>query len=567
MTTKLKTLRSKLAALRRARRSVRLGSVWSVVSIAVLWLMTLAFLADWTFEMSVAQRVVLLFVCAAALLWALRRFAAPFVGKGESVLDVALLVEKEQGIDSDLVAALEFESADAASWGSGELREAVVARAEKLERSVDFFAGFSSAALKNRLAVLLVTVLSLASFSFFYPDHAWRFFQRIALGSQHYPTRTRIVEVKLGDTVLTASGLAVDRLTGEELTPTIAFGKTLVFEIRCEGELPDGGVVEVESFQNDLASRVELEATEDETGGGVVFRGEIERLTESIVYQIRIGDARTDPARVDVIPSPLVQLELVAHAPKYVVEHGRAPRIESGARQIAVVEGTTVDVRLRASNTALVSATITIDEKPYPLQRMDSEGKAWSLTATDSPLTPVTAPVRYSIQVVDRNTLPLEQAIEGSIRILTDRKPAVRAVVVSQKVLPTAKPRIEYAARDDYGLDRIELRIVVERPGHETRDPIRRVIRKFATPQSTVASMHVLDLAALGLRKGDQVELTVEAFDYRGDLDGKAARSDALLLQVTDERGVISSMQESDERSARQLDAIIEKQLGIGGSR
>ncbi len=537
--------------------------MWSIVSIAVLWLMALAFLADWTFEMTVAQRVVLLAACAAALLWALRRFAAPFIGKGESVLDVALLVEKQQGIDSDLVAALEFERAEAASWGSGELRDAVVVRAAEIESRVDVFAGFSSAALKSRLAVLLVTVLALSSVSAVFPDHVWRFFQRLALGSQHYPTRTRIVEVKLGDTVLTASGLAVDLDTGEEHTPKSAFGKALAFEIRCEGELPGGGFVEVQSFQSDLASRVELEATDDEG----VYRGDIERLTESIRYQIRAGDARTDPARIEVIPLPLVQLELVAHAPKYVVDHGLAPRIEPGARQIAVVEGTTVDVRLRASNTALVTATVTIDEKAYPLQPTDTEGKTWSLTATESPLTPVTAPVRYSIQVLDRNKLGLEQPIEGAIRILTDRKPVVRALVVSQKVLPTAKPRIEYAARDDYGLDRIELRIVVERPGHETGEPIRRVIRKFAKPESAVASRHVLDLAPLGLRKGDQIGLTVEAFDYRGDLDGKAARSDALMLQVTDERGVISSMQESDERSARQLDAIIEKQLGIGGSR
>jgi hypothetical protein len=35
---------------------------------------------------------------------------------------------------------------------------------------------------------------------------------------------------------------------------------------------------------------------------------------------------------------------------------------------------------------------------------------------------------------------------------------------------------------------------------------------------------------------------------------------------VTDERGVLASLMESDEKSARQLDAIIQRQLGIGGS-
>jgi hypothetical protein len=65
--------------------------------------------------------------------------------------------------------------------------------------------------------------------------------------------------------------------------------------------------------------------------------------------------------------------------------------------------------------------------------------------------------------------------------------------------------------------------------------------------------------------KGDQLKVTVEAVDYRGSLPGKSAASEPLSLFVTDERGVLAAMVESDQRSARQLDAIIERQLGIGG--
>ena len=65
-------------------------------------------------------------------------------------------------------------------------------------------------------------------------------------------------------------------------------------------------------------------------------------------------------------------------------------------------------------------------------------------------------------------------------------------------------------------------------------------------------------------RKGDQVRVMLEATDFRGGRTGRTAVSDTLQLTVTDESGILSALSESDERSARQLDAIIRRQLGIG---
>jgi hypothetical protein len=73
-------------------------------------------------------------------------------------------------------------------------------------------------------------------------------------------------------------------------------------------------------------------------------------------------------------------------------------------------------------------------------------------------------------------------------------------------------------------------------------------------------------IASLGLRPGDQVRLTVRAADYRGKADGRTATSDPILLDITDESGIIASLSESDERSAGQLEAIIERELKAGGT-
>jgi hypothetical protein len=66
------------------------------------------------------------------------------------------------------------------------------------------------------------------------------------------------------------------------------------------------------------------------------------------------------------------------------------------------------------------------------------------------------------------------------------------------------------------------------------------------------------------LTKGDEVHVTLEAIDFRGANAGQSARSEPIILRVTDESGVLAGLSEADERSARQLDAIIQRQLGIG---
>ena len=67
-------------------------------------------------------------IAIAVGIWAYRKFAAPWLAKRESDIDMALLVERQNKIDSDLVAALQFESPEAKGWGSVRLEDAVIDR-------------------------------------------------------------------------------------------------------------------------------------------------------------------------------------------------------------------------------------------------------------------------------------------------------------------------------------------------------------------------------------------------------------------------------------------------------
>ena len=73
-------------------------------------------------------------------------------------------------------------------------------------------------------------------------------------------------------------------------------------------------------------------------------------------------------------------------------------------------------------------------------------------------------------------------------------------------------------------------------------------------------------LEDLDLKIGDRVAVTIEAFDYRGAAAGKASRSERLVFQVTDRKGVLDALRELDAQMNKKLDQIINAQLGGGAS-
>jgi hypothetical protein len=85
----------------------------------------------------------------------------------------------------------------------------------------------------------------------------------------------------------------------------------------------------------------------------------------------------------------------------------------------------------------------------------------------------------------------------------------------------------------------------------------------------SLTGSHTLALAPLQLTKGDRLKLTLEVTDYRGeneqgDAIGIAYQSDPLVLEISDEAGVLAAISEADPRSEERLTEIIKRQLGIG---
>lgn len=662
--SKLAPLHNQLAALKNTRATVRLVTAFAALATAILWALIGIFVLDVWFELPIVPRLIVMVVGALASFWAFTKYTQPMLGIVETEMDMALMVERQQKIDSDIVAALQFESPEAAGWGSRQLETAVIDYVAEFGNGLDVFEGFSREQMTRRATILGVTALVVVAFVLIAPTYASVFFNRLLLRSQHYPSDTMIQQVVVNDSLLLTPadhGAAPATMKGAQ-------GHPMIFYVHCAGELPETGTLRVRSASGGSARPVELKpltleerlsllrsaqskledaiAKEEVDVSGpwqdglvalttfdcpsaatkvrelkedrqqlpailddvkqtmadwpakanetAVYSGDMGRLVDEVRYNIYVGDAWTDSALLKMIPLPVVELQPKVVPPEYA-RNGKEEE-PTTSRQISVLEGSEVQLSLRSVNDKpLRDAWIIVKGKQgaqkLPLAKTDSRGLAWALSDVKSPLKRVTEELRYEIQVTDADGLHLETPIRGVIRLRPDRAPSGSAEVVHRVVLPTARPTIGYRLNDDYGISKLVLNVEIERNPEAlgTPDPaasenpspaaavegeqdnkvtftLHNVTQKpILTPQP-VRGSYELALSPLMLAKGDRLKLTLEITDYRGSTPGEAYLSDPLILEISDESGVLAAISEADERSEQRLTDIIKKQLGIGES-
>jgi hypothetical protein len=615
MTSRLATLRSQLASLRRARAGVRAATAWSAVGVAAVWALAALFVLDVLFELPVPQRLVVMLLAGAGVGWAFWRFTRPLMGRSESELDMALLVERQQEIDSDLVAAIQFEAPEATTWGSPQLESAVIDYVASVGRGINVFEGFSRQQMLRRGGLLAISLLAILIAALAAPAYVSAFANRLLLGSRHYPTATVIEQIAInGRPVLSAAEQLAGQSGMRPLDLKAAQGRPVTFRIHLAGDLPAKGTVHLRSL-GASRSRTTFELKRD--GDSLVYAGELPRLLEPLSYKVFLGDAWTDPARIEMVPLPIVETQLTPSFPRYA-SSGK-DSFDRAGRQVAVLEGTSIQLAIECKNKKrLRSAWMTVkigdQSQRHELVKQDAEGYRWSLaedqSSTDkSPLASIRQELRYEIQVIDEDELSLEVPLRGTIRIRPDRPPSGLADVVHKVVLPTAEPLIEYRAMDDYGIAGLALVVEVERqstaPLTSAQQPLANAGggSAVAPMESSPADMtpaaevpverHRYDLlrqtqpltgnrlpaqgkfaaslSPLKLVKGDRIKITLEVTDYRGENDagqavGTIFRSEPLVLEISDESGVLAAISEADQRSEERLTDIIKRQLGIGES-
>jgi len=554
---RLEQLRRELIGLAHRRRRLRRATAAAAVLAACLVLLLAMLWADWAMNMSRAQRAAMLALGVGALVWVVRRYVRPWLFQREGPWDMALLVERQAAIDSDVIAALQFESTEARRWGSPALRQAVIDSVAERSPDLPLEPGLPTAPLRRRTRLLALAVVGWLAVAVLCPRHVAVFFQRIVFSQKHYPSRTSIV-------ALSINGVAVDATVPGRVA--VAQGRSARFEMTVRGKLPESGEVRLVAAVSGSRTTIELKSAGEQPGRYVAETG---GLSETLDYQCVVNDAWTESGRLDVVALPTADLQFEVLPPSYAsVAGGRMP---PGLRQVSVVEGSRVMLRLLAFK-PLQQATVNIAGREFPL-RLDrdrqSKPQSWLLDDPQSPLFAVVEPVAYSIQVLDVDKMSLEKPIEGAIRVEPDLKPKVAGAIVSPQVLPTALPTVYYRAGDDFGLARLVVaRQVVRADGQVSADEIEVYAHREGQPLSKeLNGQTTIDLSPLGLHKGDEVRVELRATDFRGPRVGQTGVSAPLVFQVTDEQGILSMINQSDRLSAEQLKTMIQRQLDLGARR
>ena len=244
---------------------------------------------------------------------------------------------------------------------------------------------------------------------------------------------------------------------------------------------------------------------------------------------------------------------------------------EGGSRQFSVLEGSAATLKLVSSNKTLKSARLTLGEVTYDLvsspvdhQKMSS----WSLPP-NTPFASITEALKYEIQVTDQDGLSLETPIAGQIRLKTDRPPRIVASAVTRQVLPTAQPKLDYAAGDDFGVAKIVAVINLSREDGRTsrHEVVAKVVDEKDQPLTIVRGQVTIPLSSYELAKGDEVKIVLEVTDWRGGTPGQTGLGEPNSFNVTDLNGILVQTGEEDKKSAKQLDEILRREMGIGGDK
>ena len=476
MNSALQQLHQTLASLGRQRRWIRWGTAYSALCLTLLLTLAAVCLVDILFEMDVLQRLTVLAMAVTAVVWAVVRFVRPHLGVRESELDLALIVEKENGIDSDLVAAIEFAAPAAPAWGSRELQQAVIDAADSRGRNLHIRQAMDRTMLVHRCQWLTVVVLVCGTGIVAFPEHVAIFLRRVVLGSDHYPTSTVVNRIEInGHVVLAGADQSSPRTT------RVAENRAVEFRVLCARRPSAFGEVVVWEAGSRQKRRVRLHRVLRQrepapgTSAPTWYTARLPALMGVLHYEVYLGDAWTNRATIDMIPLPKVELCIVVEPPAYV-ESDRRGEVVLGQSRVTVREGSRVELGVQSVNgKRLQSAWAQVRTSDatlrYELRCADNQGLLWSLPSGHAPaLDEVLSQIEFEIHVSDADGLQPVQAPGGLVRVQVDAPPDCLAKTLHRVVLPAATPSVEYRLNDDLGVGQVRLEVQVERQRHAAID-------------------------------------------------------------------------------------------------
>lgn len=302
------------------------------------------------------------------------------------------------------------------------------------------------------------------------------------------------------------------------------------------------------------------------TPAGQTFGHVIKGLSESLELEIRGGDARLRPLRLEVIDAPgLETLSLVTTLPEYL---GGGSRPAATSRVVPVPRGSSVDITCTAT-TPLTAARVAVVEQGVEavLAELATTSGGPLPRSISARIDGVMSDQAVVVHVTDSHGLTNRDPITFVISAVPDEPPqvALKLLGISTAVTPTARIPVVGTIADDHGLTAATVTLAAAAPAAEAGDPapaverpIERVRPGMAVAEFTADAAETVLLEPLALPVGSRLTISVIATDGCG-LTGGANRGqgDVWMLDVVTPEALQAMLEAREVVLRRRFESVI----------
>jgi hypothetical protein len=544
-------------ALKRLRRQTRRWVWIESLGLLALWVAAafwLSLLIDRLLEPPWQVRVAMLIAAGAVVGWLV---ATKLVGRLTAPLDdaqLALLVERSHPQFRDsLSTAVELSRGRRDDVSDALLARTAAAAAGRLE-AFDPAAIFRRRSLGGLAVAATLAVASIAGLVLSQPQAAGLWARRMVwLVDEPWPRRVRLEAEGFVDGVrVVARGTDVEvlvRASSRDALPDVV-------DLRSRGIGPQGRGWRTDRMGTRGAA----------TAAGQTFGHVIKGVNESLDLEIRGGDARLRPLRLEVVDAPgLESLSIVTTLPEYL---GGGSRPAATSRVVPVPRGSSVDITGTATAPLTAAEVAVVEEGAETVvATLAKESAAGLPRSIAAQLADVMSDRAVVVRLTDEHGLTNRDPITFVITAVPDEPPqvAVRLRGISTSVTPTARIPWVGTIADDHGLAAATVTLAAAAPAAEADDPVReleqpidRVRPGMAVAEFPADAPETLLLAPLALSVGSRLTITVAATDGCG-LEGGPNRGvgDRWTLDVVTPEALQAMLEAREVILRRRYESVI----------
>jgi hypothetical protein len=298
------------------------------------------------------------------------------------------------------------------------------------------------------------------------------------------------------------SNITMTRLEAKPGDIVVGKGDDVNFEITATGRVPESADLFIRS-----ANRTEAIPLQRAVPAGARFLYALNSVSDSFDYRVRAGDGETAWRRVTVLDRPKIsQVRLRIVPPAY----SHLPVVEQEAlpRQVRALEGSRLEVSFQSDQPLAGMELKFADGKSRPIAESPDHSYHFNTTLTN---TIAFTPVFTNLHHLDNLAKPTCEVL-----VYPDQPPTV--TVLSPKNEITARPddkvKIDFEARDDFGVASAELVVKVKSETNSTEVVMPIPLQNEAGAKK-VRKQIELDLAKFNLKQDQELSYFVRVTDTK----------------------------------------------------